>query len=81
VSAVNVTIVSNTTLSTSANKTVTATCPGSRKVVGGGFQTNNASVGAQSSYASSSTVWTVDAVEFENTGAGWTATAYALCAL
>jgi len=76
-----VTIVSNTSASSSSAKSITATCAGGRKVVGGGFLSNNANVGAQASYASSATVWTVDAVEFENTGTSWTITAYALCAL
>ena len=75
------TIVSNTSASSSANKTITATCIGGRKVVGGGFATTANTVGAQASYASSATVWTVDAAEFQNTPGNWTVTAYALCAL
>ena len=75
------TIVSNTSASSSSNKLITAACTGGRKVVGGGFLSSNSNVGAQSSYASSATVWTVDAVEFSNTGLPWTITAYALCAL
>jgi hypothetical protein len=76
-----VTIVQTTSANNSNNKTVTATCTGGRKVVGGGFLSNNASVGAQGSYASSATAWTVDAVELSNVPGNWTITAYALCAL
>ncbi len=75
------TIVSNTSAPSSNNKSITATCTGGRKVVGGGFSANNSNVGAQASYASSATVWTVDAVEFSNVVSTWTITAYALCAL
>jgi hypothetical protein len=77
--AVNVQIVSNTSASSSANKSITATCPNGTQVVGGGFATNNTSVGAQASYASSTTVWHVDASEFQNTVVNWTVTAYAVC--
>jgi hypothetical protein len=76
-----VTVVSNTSAATSAAKSITATCTGGRKVVGGGFSASSANVGASASFASSATVWTVDGSEFVNTASTWTITAYALCAL
>jgi hypothetical protein len=77
--AVNVVIVTNTSASTSVDKGITATCTGGRQVVGGGFSTTSANVGAQTSFASSTTAWHVDAVEFQPTGSSWTVTAYAVC--
>lgn len=82
--SVNVTIVSQASATDSNNKTVTATCAGGRKVVGGGYVLAGAGVNnvvAQSNYPSSSTVWTVAAVEVSNTNSTWSVTAYALCAL
>jgi hypothetical protein len=71
-------MVSNTSASTSVNKSITATCS-SGKALGGGYLSNNSNVGAQSSYPSSPTVWHVDAVEFQPTGGSWTITAYVIC--
>jgi hypothetical protein len=79
--SVDVVTVSNTSASSSSDKSITATCTGGRTVVGGGFSTSISAAGAQSSRATSSTVWTVDAVEFSNTASAWTVTAYAYCAL
>jgi hypothetical protein len=73
-------IVSNTSVSDSNNKSISVSCTGGRNVVGGGFVSSHASVGAQASYPSNATTWTVDGAEFQNTNTVWTITAYAICA-
>jgi hypothetical protein len=74
------TIVSATSVSTSANKTISVSCSGGTNVLGGGFVTNSAKVGAQESYPSAADTWTVNAVEFVTENANWTVTVYAICA-
>ena len=75
---------SNTSAASSSNKSITATCTGGRKVVGGGAIIGadaSAQVGVTASYPSSATVWTATAVEFDNDFSNWTITAYAICGL
>jgi hypothetical protein len=67
-----------------AAKTVTATCTGGTKVIGGGFEfssVNDNDVMVLSSYPSSDTEWTVSASDM--TGGGdrsYAVRAYAICA-
>jgi hypothetical protein len=76
----SLTIVTQTSASTSVDKTITATCTGGTQAIGGGFLSSSVKVGAQASYPSSATVWTVSAVEFVSEPTNWTVTAYAICA-
>jgi hypothetical protein len=72
--------VSNTSPSNSSDKTVTATCGAGDVVLGGGhILSGSVNLAAQSSYPSSSTVWSVTGVETDNVGGNWTVTAYAIC--
>ena len=62
-------------------KTVTVTCPGGTKVLGGGgLATNNSSgtVALTASYPSSDTVWTVTAERQSGSG-NWTLVASVIC--
>jgi len=79
-----VTIVSNSSAASSSNKSITATCTGGRKIVGGGAiigSDASGQVGITASYPSSATVWTATGVEHDNDNSNWTITAYALCSL
>jgi hypothetical protein len=75
-----ITIVSSTSASNSSNKSISVSCAGGQKVLGGGYTVTSAKVGAQDSYPSASDTWTVQAVEFVIESASWTVTVYAICA-
>ena len=65
---VNVTTVSNSSAASSANKSITATCTGGRKIVGGGALIGGDTqdqVGITASYPSSATVWTATGIELD----------------
>ena len=65
-------------------KTVTATCTGGRKVIGGGFEFSNVSddhVSVVASFPSSATVWTVSTGDMTSGGDhSYSVRAYAICA-
>jgi hypothetical protein len=67
-------------------KTATATCTGSKKLVGGGYLVSAASASSEivitASYPSSDTVWTTSGTVDSNTGGdeSYSLQAYAICA-
>jgi hypothetical protein len=69
---------------TEAAKTVTATCTGGTKVIGGGFEfssVSDASVMVLSSYPTSATVWSVSTSDMTQGGDhSYAVRAYAVCA-
>jgi hypothetical protein len=69
---------------TEAAKTVSATCTGGTKVIGGGFQfssVSDATVGVLESYPSSDTEWTVSASDMTSGGDhSYAIGAFAICA-
>ena len=75
-------IVATTSASTSADKTHTTSCPGTKVVIGGGAQSSLApNVLLNSSYPiDAAEDWTAHAVEQTNTNTLWTLTVYAVCA-
>jgi hypothetical protein len=75
-------IISNTSLSTSVDKSISASCTGSKKIIGGGGYISPISqnLAIQSSYPPSNNSWMVTAVEASNENSNWIVTAYAICA-
>lgn len=68
----------------STPKSVTATCPAGKKVVGGGARVTGggaAEVAVTEAYPGSATQWVTLAREQYATGASWTLAAYAFCAV
>jgi hypothetical protein len=64
-----------------ANKTVTVTCNGTRKVLGGGGIINDNNPQINDSYPSADNAWTVSGAETGfGTGSNWTLTVWAVCA-
>jgi hypothetical protein len=61
-------------------KTVTATCPNGKVVLGGGGRISGAAgLSITASYPSSNTVWTVTAERHSGSG-NWSVRAYVVCA-
>jgi hypothetical protein len=76
---VTVTATGNTAAARGQASTATATCPGGKQVVGGGFSAplaEGAAVVVHSSYRSSASAWTVEGLNENGSGA---VTAYAYC--
>jgi hypothetical protein len=73
--------VSVTSASTSADKSVTAPCTGTKKLLGGGasLNINNKTVSITQSYPSTDSAWTAQALEIATEGSSWTVTAWAIC--
>jgi hypothetical protein len=68
-------------LSSTANKTHSVTCNGTRKVLGGGGVISDSNPQINDSYPSADNQWTVSAAETGfGTGANWTLTVWAVCA-
>ena len=74
--------VSATSASSSSDKSVTVTCTGSKKILGGGgtLSISNGKVVVSQSYPSADNEWTAKAVEVSGESSSWTVTAYAMCA-
>jgi hypothetical protein len=67
----------------STPKSVTVTCPGAKRVIGGGARaigTGAAEVAVSESYPASANQWTALAREINAVGSSWSVSAYALCA-
>lgn len=67
----------------STTKSVTATCPATKRVIGGGARvtgTGATEVAVSESYPATANQWTALAREINAVGSSWTLTAYALCA-
>jgi hypothetical protein len=82
VSALEIVTVASATDS-STPKSVTATCPGAKRVVGGGARatgTGATEVAVSEAYPASANQWTALAREINAVGSSWLLTAYALCA-
>ena len=80
-------IVSTTSASSSNDKSITATCPAGKTVVGGGASvslTDGSLAVVQSTpgplTAGKATTWVAAAGEIGNVGPSWTVTAFAVCA-
>jgi hypothetical protein len=73
-------LVSQTSASTSADKSISVDCPGTKTLLGGGGLTNNADAYLYASYPTDSNTWTVSAGEDTNLAASWTVTAWVVCA-
>jgi hypothetical protein len=73
--------VTATSASTSANKSITVDCPGSKIVVGGGGTTSlTTDVVISSSFPVDNNTWSVSGTEIDfGTGTNWTITVYAIC--
>lgn len=79
----SVTIVTAVSLSNSlSTRTVSVSCAGSAKVLGGGHYLSDAAgvLVVTRSYPSAAGTWTVSAAESKSFPGNWTVTAYALCA-
>jgi hypothetical protein len=74
------TIANATSASNSADKSMSVSCTGGKKVLGGGFTTTSVKVGARDSYPSATDAWSVHAVEFVSETTNWSVTVYAICA-
>ena len=74
----------STSTDSSSSKSVSATCPSGKRVVGGGARVTGAGAGevsiTESFPDSDGTKWNAVAVEVNATAATWQLTAYALCA-
>jgi hypothetical protein len=73
-----------TVLDSSSPKSAVVNCPAGKKVIGGGARATGGGaveVAVSEAYPSSTTQWTTLAREVNATGASWTLTAYAFCAL
>lgn len=69
--------------SSSATRTLTATCPSGKQAVGGGatiLPANVADVALTSSYLANPTTWTASGAETDATAAGWSLNAVVICA-
>ena len=73
-------LVSLTSGSTSADKSISVDCPGTKTLLGGGGLTNNTEVYLYASYPVDSNTWTVSAGEDGNLMVNWTVTAWVVCA-
>jgi hypothetical protein len=73
-------IVSQTSGSSSVDKSISVDCPGTKTLLGGGGLTNNAEVYLYASYPVDSNTWTVSAGEDGPTNNNWTVTAWVVCA-
>jgi hypothetical protein len=72
-----------TATDSSTTKSVTATCPGTKRVVGGGARATGGGatdVAVSESYPVSANQWTAFAREINPVGGSWALTVYALCA-
>ncbi len=67
--------------STSNDKSVSVSCTGNKKIIGGGgsISISDSKLAILSSYPSSDNTWIVDAAEISNFNSYWTVTAYAIC--
>jgi integrin beta 8 len=74
--------ISVTSASDSINKTATATCTGSKKIIGGGGSLSivNGKVMISSNIPSADNQWSVTGTETSTENGVWTVTAYAICA-
>lgn len=73
-----------TALDSSSPKSAVVNCPAGKKVIGGGARATGGGaveVAVSEAYPTSATQWTTLAREVNATGASWTLTAYAFCAL
>jgi hypothetical protein len=73
-----------TALDSSSPKSAVVNCPAGKKVIGGGARATGGGaveVAVSEAYPTSPTQWTTLAREVNATGASWTLTAYAFCAL
>jgi hypothetical protein len=73
-----------TALDSSSPKSAVVNCPAGKKVIGGGARATGGGaveVAVSEAYPTSATQWTTLAREVNPTGASWTLTAYAFCAL
>jgi hypothetical protein len=67
----------------SATKSVTATCPGTKRAIGGGARATvptGADIAVHETYPASTNQWTAVAREINPIGGSWSLSAYALCA-
>jgi len=74
-------IVTATSANDSADKTVTATCSGTKKVVGGGgkISVQSGTIAILDSYPSADNQWSISAVETKSYSLDWNASCYAIC--
>jgi hypothetical protein len=73
-----------TALDSSSPKSAVVNCPAGKKILGGGARATGGGaveVAVSEAYPASATQWATVAREVDATGASWTLTAYALCAL
>jgi hypothetical protein len=73
-----------TALDSSSPKSAVVNCPAGKRIIGGGARATGGGaveVAVSEAYPSSTTQWTTIAREVNATGASWTLTAYAFCAL
>jgi hypothetical protein len=73
-----------TALDSSSPKSAVVNCPAGKKILGGGARATGGGaveVAVSEAFPSSATQWTTLAREVNATGASWTLTAYAFCAL
>jgi hypothetical protein len=73
-----------TALDSSSPKSAVVNCPAGKKIIGGGARATGGGaveVAVSEAFPSSATQWTTIAREVNATGASWTLTAYAFCAL
>jgi hypothetical protein len=76
-------VLTNTSGSSSTNKSVTVTCSAGKVVIGGGGSSNlGQSITVYMFPANGPTYnqWTASGTENDNTGNSWTVTAWAICA-